>query len=263
MSEMSFSFPNGSRALDSNLHQQASLQGSAEANAALTISKVGWWSAVLTSVCSISYGIAVITVLVYTLANLSSTAVQGWTGIDGFLADFQPIQMLPVIPSLFLVPAFTALMVSIHSYAAEEKKIWSRMGLAFTLVYASIAGMNYLIQLLPVWRSINNRETDGLAMFVLGNPHSIFWGLAYAYIFMNLAMLFTAPVFGGDTLNRRIRLLFFLNGASLVITLASAFLDSPQFYLIGSLVIWCPIFTATVISTAFLFNRSLRDTSSG
>ena len=76
------------------------------------------------------------------------------TGIDSFLATFQPIQMLPLMPSLLLAPAFTALMVSIHTYAAGDKKIWSQLGLAFTLIYATMAAINYMVQLLPVWRSI-------------------------------------------------------------------------------------------------------------
>jgi uncharacterized membrane protein len=75
---------------------------------------------------------------------------------------------------------------------------------------------------------------------------------------MNLAMLFSAPVFGGNQLENRIRLLFILNGVSGVLTLASAFLDSYQFYLIGSLLVWCPVFIAAVVSVAVLFNRTVR-----
>jgi hypothetical protein len=167
--------------------------------------------------------------------------------------------MLPLIPSLLLAPAFTALMVSIHSYATEDKKIWSLLGLSFTLIYAAMAAINYLVQLLPVWRSINHGETDGLAMFVLGNPHSMFWGLAYAYLFMNMAMLFVAPVFSADRLENRIRQLFILNGISGVVTLACAFLDSPPLYLLGSLVFWCPVFTAAAVSVAVLFNRTVKN----
>jgi hypothetical protein len=237
------------------LHEQDRSLNRATANAMMTIRTVGWWSAVLTSLCSLGYGMAVVAVLVSSLSTLSSSPAQGWTGIDAFLATFQTIQMLPVIPSLFLVPAFTALMVSIHAYAAEDKKIWSSLGLAFTLIYAAMAATNYMTQLLPVWRSISHGETDGLAMFVLGNPHSIFWGLAYAYIFMNLAMLLSAPVFFGSPLENRIRLLFILNGVSGAVTLASAFLDSPPLYLLGSLVIWCPIFTAAAVSAARLFRK--------
>ena len=227
------------------------------ASAMITIGKIGFWSAVLTILSSAGYSITVIALFAYSLSSLASSQAQGWTGIDAFLAAFQPIQMLPVVPSLVLVPAFTALMVSIHSYAAEDKKIWSLLGLAFTLIYATMAAMNYMIQLLPVWRSINNGDTDGLAMFVLGNPHSIFWGLAYAYIFMNLAMLLSAQVFTGNPLERRIRLLFMLNGVSGVFTLASAVLDSPPIYLLGSLVFWCPVFIAATVSVAVLFNKEV------
>lgn len=249
----------GREPVESIFQDQDRIQNPATGNATITISKIGLWSALLTALSSAGYGIAVIAVLVYSLSIQPSSPAQGWTGIDAFLAAFHPIQMLPVIPSLLLAPAFTALMVSIHSYAAEDKKIWSLLGLAFTLIYATMAAMNYLVQLLPVWRSINNGEADGLAMFVLGNPHSLFWGLAYAYIFMNLAMLFSAQVFAGNPLENRIRLLFLLNGVSLVVTLASALLDSPQFYLLGSLVIWCPIFTAAVAFVAVLFNRTVKD----
>ena len=240
------------------LRDQGGIENSSTATAALTISKIGWWSAVLTSICGVGYGMAVIAVMVSSLASPPASSAQGWTGIDAFLAAFTPIQMLPVIPSLLLAPAFTALMVSIHSYAAQDKKIWSLLGLAFTLIYAAMAATNYMIQLLPVWRSINLSQTDGLAMFVLGNPHSIFWGLAYAYIFMNLAMLFSAMVFTGNPLEKRIRLLFILNGVSAVLILASAYLDSVPFYLIGSLVIWCPVFTAAAVSVAALFHRNIK-----
>jgi hypothetical protein len=244
---------------ESLVQAQDEIQSRTTANATSAIGKIGWWSAVLTSMCGVGYGMAVIAVLVSSLTIQSSSPAQGWSGMDAFLAAFQPIQMLPVIPSLLLAPAFTAMMVSIHAYAAEDKKIWSQLGLAFTLIYASMAAVNYMIQLLPVWQSVNHGETDGLAMFVLGNPHSIFWGLAYAYIFMNLAMLVSAPVFSGNPLEKRIRLLFILNGVSGVVTLACAFLDSPPFYILGSLVIWCPVFTAAALSVAVLFNRIARD----
>lgn len=258
MSQISIPGASGSRSGESIFQDQDRSEHSVTLDARITICKIGLWSAVLTSICGVGYGMAVIAVMVSSLTSQSASAVQGWTGVDAFLAAFTPVQMLPVIPSLFLAPAFTALMVSIHSYAAEDKKIWSRLGLAFTLIYASMAAMNYMIQLLPVWRSINNGETDGLAMYVLGNPHSIFWGLAYAYIFMNLAMLFSAMVFAGNPLENRIRLLFILNGVSAIVTLASAFLDSPPVYLLGSLVIWCPVFTTAAVSVAVLFRRNIK-----
>jgi hypothetical protein len=257
MSQISIPDDTGRKSGESIFQDQDRIQKSVSAT--ITIGKIGWWSAVLTSLCGAAYGLAVIAFFVYVLSKPMPSQAQGWTGIDAFVATFQPIQMLPVIPSLLLVPAFTTLMVSIHSYASENKKIWSLLGLAFTLIYAAMAAMNYMVQLLPVWRSINNGETDGLAMFVLGNPHSVFWGLAYAYIFMNLAMLFAAQVFAGNRLENRIRLLFILNGVSGVFTVASAVLYAPPpLYLLGSLIFWCPVFIAATVSVAALFNRIAR-----
>lgn len=218
------------------------------------VSQIGLWSAVLATLFGTGYGISVIIMMVSMLSTVTDNP-SGWGGIETFVASFQPVQMLPLIPSLLLAPAFIVLMVSVHYYAAPEKKIWSHLGIAFTSIYATMATMNYMVQLIPVWRSITSGETDGLAMFVLGNPHSMFWGLAYAYIFMNLAMLFTAQVFVGSPLEKRIRVLFILNGISVLASLISLVLDSPPFYLLGSLVFWCPVFIAATASTALLFRR--------
>ena len=70
--------------------------------------------------------------------------------------------MLPLIPSLVLAPTFIVLMVSIHYYAAQEKRIWSQLGMAFAVVYAVMASLNYIMQLTVVRFSILNKETDGL-----------------------------------------------------------------------------------------------------
>ncbi len=183
----------------------------------------------------------------------TTAASSGWQGIGTFVATFQPIQMLSLVPSLFLVPAFVVLMVSIHYYAAPDKKIWSQLGIAFTLIYAAMASINYIMQLTVVRLSIVNKETDGLAMFVMGNAHSLFWALAYAYVFMNLAMLFAAPVFGGGRLERWIRWLFLANGASAALSIFTV--GSPTIYLLVSLVPWCIIFSLATALVAVLFKR--------
>jgi hypothetical protein len=205
-------------------------------------------------VCGVGYGIAAIIVLISSLATATQTS-SGWSGIEAFVASFQPIQMLPLIPALLLAPTFIVLMVSIHYYAAPDKKIWSHLGIAFTLVYAVMASINYITQLPVVRLSILNKETDGLAMFAMGNSHSIFWALASSYAFMNLAMLFAAPVFEGGGLERKIRWLFYANGASAVVTVYGILVDSSRIYLLGSLVPWCVIFSWATILLAIMFKR--------
>lgn len=219
-----------------------------------SVSRIGFWSAVLATIFSIGYGISLIVMMISSLATATETS-SGWSGIETFVASFQPIQMLPLIPSLLLAPTFIVLMVSIHYYAAPDKKIWSHLGIAFALIYAVMACINYITQLTIVRWSILSDKTDGLAMFVMGNSHSIFWALASSYAFMNLAMLFTAPVFEGEKLERSIRRLFFANGASVVVTIFGIVVDSPPIYLLGSLFPWCVIFSWATSLLVIMFKR--------
>ena len=89
-----------------------------KAGFAPTVSKpvrmIGFWSAVLATVFSVSYGIAVIVVM---LSAMTTGAAPGWQGVESYIASYQPISMLPLIPSLPLAAVFIALMVSIHYYA--------------------------------------------------------------------------------------------------------------------------------------------------
>jgi hypothetical protein len=224
----------------------------AGASPSAALKQLGFWSAVLATVCSTGYGLAVIVMII---ASASTTTTPGWQGVEAYLGVFQPIVMLPLIPSLLLAPTFVVLMACVHAYASNAKKLWSQVGLAFAIIYATMACINYIVQLTVVRLSILNRETDGLAMFVSGNPHSVFWALASAYVFMNLAMLFAAPVFAGGKLERWIRWLFLANGASAVITIFGIVVDSPMIYLLGSLVPWCVIFSAATVLLAVLFKR--------
>ncbi len=219
------------------------------------LKQVGFWSAVLATVFSIGYGLAVIVMIIASASTSTTAAAPGWQGVEAYVASFQAIQMLPLIPSLLLAPTFVVLMVCVHSYAPNAKKLWSQVGLAFAIVYATMACVNYIVQLTVVRLSILNRETDSLAMFVMGNSHSIFWALMADYVFMNLAMLFAAPVFEGGKLERWIRWLFLANGASAVITVFGIVMDSPMIFLLGSLVPWCVIFSAATILLAVLFKR--------
>ncbi len=216
---------------------------------------MGFWSAVLATLCSVGYGVALIVTMIGSTPAATDTP-SGWGGIGAFVASFQPIEMLSLIPSLFLAPAFIVLMVSLHYYAAPEHKVWSHMGIAFALIYAVMACINYIMQLTAVRLSILNKETDGLAMFVMGNPHSLFWVLASSYAFMNLAMLFAAPIFEGGKLEHWIRWLFLANGVSVVFTIVGVVIDLKAIYLLVSLVPWCVVFSAATALVALLFRRA-------
>ena len=85
--------------------------------------------------------------------------------------------------------------------------------------------------------------------------HAIFWSLVSCYVFMNLAMLFAAPVFSSGRLEQWIRRFFLLNGFSVILTITNLLFDNLMVFLLSSLLIWCPIFTAASILMVVLFSR--------
>ena len=104
---------------------------------------------------------------------------------------------------------FVVLMVCIHYYASNDKKIFSQIGLSFALVYATVVLIDYFIQFTMVIPSILSGETAGLSLFTQYNPHGIFIALeGLGYFMMSVAFLFAAAVFAGGRLERAIRWLF-------------------------------------------------------
>jgi hypothetical protein len=111
------------------------------------------------------------------------------------LSEF-PRDYLWMPPAMVLVEVFVALVVSIHTYAAQDKKIYSRIGLSFALIAAGILLSDYFIQFSVVPISLMDQETDGITLLTQYNPHGIFIVLEeLGYLLMSLSLLFLAPVF--------------------------------------------------------------------
>jgi hypothetical protein len=128
------------------------------------------------------------------------------------VARFIPADYLWLVPGILLVPIFLVLMASIHASAAEPRKIYSRIGLAFALIYAVVVGVDYFIQFAVVVPSLRAGESDGLVLWTQYNPHGLFIALeSIGYLAMSVALLFAAPVFSGGRVERGIRGLFVLD----------------------------------------------------
>ena len=92
------------------------------------------------------------------------------------------------------------LMVCIHHYAAEEKKLFSQIGVIFAAIYAAVIAVDYYIQLAVIQPSLLQNEFEGVALISQYNPHSIFIALEdLGYVILALAFLLIAPVFTGKT----------------------------------------------------------------
>jgi hypothetical protein len=158
-----------------------------------TSNRVGLYSAILT---------VVITVVTFSLAIIAIPNSGAGCRENCFeypfvntLSEF-PRDYLWMPPAMLLVVVYVILVVSINTYAAQHKKIYSQIGLSFALIAAGILLSDYFIQFSVVPISLMNQETDGIALLTQYNAHGIFIVLEeLGYLLMSLSFLFLAPVF--------------------------------------------------------------------
>ena len=170
------------------------------------VSRLGFWSALLTAVLSVAFfGVGIVT----PVRNIPYP----------YVASFIPADYLWMYPAFLLAPTFVVLIACIHVYAADDKKLFSQIGLSFAVVYAAVITTDYFIQWTVIEPSILSGETAGLALFTQYNPHGLLVALeSLAYLMMNGAFLFVAAVFAGGRLERALRWLFV---ASFVVAVGS------------------------------------------
>lgn len=139
-----------------------------------------------------------------------------WRDLDAYAEGFAPERLLYIYPSLLLAVTFLVLLVCVDRFVAEEQRIWSRIGLALGIVYATMASINYNIQAVAVRESLREGETAGLTPLLPDNPHGVFTALANSYVYMVVAMVFLAPIFTSGRLETWIRRLLLAQGLSAI-----------------------------------------------
>lgn len=172
-----------------------------------TVKRLGFWSAVMTAVLSAVFiGLGFFGTL-YTEPN-------PYPYIWPFI---KTIDYTIFYPAFLLAPVFVVLMACIHSYASEKMKIFSLVGLSFSLIYATLITANYFLLWTVDIPSISSGQTANLSIITMYNPHGIFVAIeSLGYLMMSLAILFTAAVFSGGRLERSIRWLFILTFVSAI-----------------------------------------------
>ncbi|HXF84519.1 MAG TPA: hypothetical protein VNK49_03940 [Anaerolineales bacterium] len=114
--------------------------------------------------------------------------------------------------SFLLAPAFVTMMVSIHHYAAPEKKVWSHLGLSFGVIYTVMCSLTYYIQLTFIKNNYLPIADEAAAPFVFIPGTPIFAQDMLGYVFFCLATLAAGPVFTGGKLEAWTKWLFIFNG---------------------------------------------------
>ena len=167
--------------------------------------RVGFWAAILTVLVTVAFAVAGVATPARSGPFCGPTT---WACVPApyvDVAQYIPGDYVWLIPGILLVPIFVVLAAAIHGSASEPRKICSRIAVAFAIAYAVVVGVDYFAQLAVVIPSLQAGEADGLSLFTQYNPHGLFIaGEALGYLAMSLALLFAAPAFVGQGIERAI-----------------------------------------------------------
>jgi hypothetical protein len=208
-----------------------------------TVSKLGYWSAFLASLFSIIY-------IIGQLAEWFNLLGSGG-GPENASTAFGLIVLLT--PSLLLAPSFALLMLCVHYYAPDSKKIWSHAGIMFAVVYTVMVSINYYVQLTLVVPHLISGEVESIRPFLFTPFDSFIYSVdVLGYSFMSLSTLFAAFVFSGTGLERTARRFLIANG------LLIPFLALQIYYhpLIWVASLWAITFPGSTISLAIIFKKT-------
>jgi hypothetical protein len=204
---------------------------------------VGFWSAVLATVFSLTY-------IVGQLAE--------WLGLLGSKGGPESASTpfglaLLLTPSLLLGSSFLVLTVSIHQLASPERKIWSHVAVTFATAYAVLVSIVYFVQLTLVAPRLARGQSEGIEVFLFVPFDSFLYAVdILGYSFMSMATLFAAMVFTGKGLERVVRVFLTANGLLLPFIALQMYFHP----LIWIAALWAITFPGSTWSLAILFRRT-------
>jgi hypothetical protein len=204
---------------------------------------VGFWSAVLATLFSLTYVVA---------------QIAEWLGLLGSQggpeSSSTPLGLFVLLtPSLLLGPSFLLLMVSIHDLSPPSRKIRSHAAVVFATVYTALIGVSYYVQLAWVAPRLARGQTHGIEPFLFVPFDSFLYAVdILGYSFMSLATLFAAGVFTGRGLERVVRSFLTANG----LLLPFLVLQMHVHWLIWIAALWAVTFPGSTLSLAILFSRA-------
>lgn len=98
--------------------------------------------------------------------------------------------------AIFQIVTFLIFTISVHFITPPEKRIYSFIGISFSMIASTVLRVDYFIQFAVVPISFMKRETDGIALLSQYNGHGIFIALEeLGFFMMSLSFLFIAPAF--------------------------------------------------------------------
>jgi len=225
-----------------------------------TSSTVGFYTAIFTVIITlVTFGFAIVAVPI-SGANCVEGCIQ-YPYLETVAQFPKDYRWMPL--AMVLVLSYLVLIVCIHTYASQDKKIFSQIGLAFAIMAALVLLVDYFLQFSVVPISLMSGEREGITLLTQYNPHGIFIALEeLGYIMMSLSFLFIAPAFAGrsrlETWVRWIFILaFVLTIIALVITTINHGLDRQDSFEIAVISIDWLVLVINGILLSIVFRRQL------
>jgi hypothetical protein len=203
----------------------------------------GFWSAVLSTACS----------LAYVVAQLAE-----WAGLLGSAGGPEsastPFGLFVLLtPSLLLGTAFLVLMASVHQLADPGRKVWSHAAVAFATMYAALTGIVYYVQLTLVAPRLAQGRSAGIEAFLFVPFDSFLYAVdILGYSFMSAATLFCAAALAGGGAVRAARWWLVANGLLLPFVALQMYVHA----LIWIAALWAVTFPASSAALALVFRRA-------
>jgi hypothetical protein len=179
--------------------------------------KLGHYIAIFTAIFAfITFGIAVFT------SPISGPFCKGLCinyPFTNIITRF-PRDYFWMIPAIFLSLIFVILVSCLHLKTSKYKKIFSQIGMSFSIISATVLVLIYYIQLTVIQPSIEKGETDGISILNQYNPHGLFIAFEeVGYLFMSLVFLVLAQAFSSTKKYEKIIRWVFI--VSFILTFAS------------------------------------------
>ena len=204
---------------------------------------LGFWSAVLATVFSITYGVG---------------QIAEWAGLLGSAGGpdsaSTPLGLVVLLtPSLLLGPSFLVLTVSIHYAAAPERRVWSHAAIAFATAYAVLVCTVYFVQLTLIAPRLTEGRLERVEPFLFIPYDSYLYAVdILGYSLMSVATLFASRVFTGGGLSRIARFCLTANGLLIPFIALQMYVH----WLIWIAALWAVTFPGSTWSLALLFRRA-------
>lgn len=204
---------------------------------------LGFWSAVLAAVFSLTYDVGQIAEWL------------GWLGSNGGPESTStPLGIVVLLtPSLFLGMAFLLVAVSLHHAVAPDRRVWSQAALAFATIYTTLISINYYVQLTWVGPRLAAGRTAGMEPFLFVPFDSFLYAVdILGYSFMSVATLCAGLALGDRGIQRVARR--FLIANALILPFIA--LQMYWHWFIWVAAAWAVTFPGAMWALALVFRRT-------